>query len=60
MFANEWEECLALAWDRTNLAETLEQAEREREEEEAVGEDFVATSGSESCLHWSCTIGFHV
>ncbi len=45
MFANELEEYLALAWDRTDLAEAQERAERDREEEEAAREDFGATSG---------------
>ncbi len=45
MFANELEEYLALAQDRTELAEAQERAERDREEEEAAGEDFGATSG---------------
>ncbi len=45
MFANELEEYLALARDRTDLAEAQERAERDREEEEAAGEDFGATSG---------------
>lgn len=45
MFANELEEYLALARDRTELAEAQERAERDREEEEAAGEDFGTTSG---------------
>ncbi len=45
MLANELEEYLALTPDRTELVEAQEQAERDREEEEAAREDFDVTSG---------------
>ncbi len=45
MFANELEEFLVLARDWIDLAEAQERAEREREQEEAAGEDFGTTSG---------------